>query len=192
MIQARPTVYRGILMRSRLEAAWAEQFDAFAWAWRYEPVAFGGRCGQYLPDFELPGVCLVEVKPQSWFLGDWKTELRRWQAIISENTGSPLLVATVIGDTAGLFYSGAPCCPVDADGRIHLPGLIGYARDGPAPPPVASLRASRFAGIVAPERQAPCRRIDERFLDPATGRSILGARARPAPTSSPPPMESST
>ena len=58
---ARPTLYRGVAMRSRLEAAWAEQFDAFEWPWLYEPQAFAPRLGQHLPDFR------VTVDGQPWY-----------------------------------------------------------------------------------------------------------------------------
>lgn len=67
--KARPTVYRGIPMRSRLEASYAAKLDKTEFEWVYEPRAYGapGR-QQYLPDFELrlPGMTLsayVEVKP---------------------------------------------------------------------------------------------------------------------------------
>jgi hypothetical protein len=78
-IKAVPTVYRGIRMRSRLEARWAAFFDLCNWRWRYEPYLLPG----WLPDFELkmfgsafPTV-LVEVKPICFF-GDpsfWGAEL---------------------------------------------------------------------------------------------------------------------
>jgi hypothetical protein len=72
MIPARPTIYRGIRMRSRLEAAYAQWLDACGFDWEYEPCAFGGRGGQYLPDFvirraEVDGHyrdVWVEVKPR--------------------------------------------------------------------------------------------------------------------------------
>ena len=65
---ARPTTYKGVKMRSRLEAAWAEQFDAVHWTWQYEPHCFATSEGQYLPDFHLSIPLLsdniyVEVKP---------------------------------------------------------------------------------------------------------------------------------
>lgn len=69
----RPTTYSGVKMRSRLEAAWAEQFDAFGWDWEYEPECFAAAAaGQYLPDFRvtIPGSnadpLYVEVKPHYW------------------------------------------------------------------------------------------------------------------------------
>lgn len=69
--KARPTVYKGIQMRSRLEAAFAAWLDKFDMTWRYEPQAFASEDGQYLPDFELldieflgaPERVFVEVKP---------------------------------------------------------------------------------------------------------------------------------
>lgn len=64
---AHPTLYKGVLMRSRLEARWAAYFDERGWAWVYEPFDLRG----YSPDFSVtvdgvPGV-LVEVKPATKF-----------------------------------------------------------------------------------------------------------------------------
>lgn len=71
--QPRPTVYKGVQMRSRLEAGFAQWLDRSGWpGWKYEPQAFGSEAGQYLPDFWLPrfytegrgiGPAYVEVKP---------------------------------------------------------------------------------------------------------------------------------
>lgn len=57
-----PTVYRGIRMRSRLEAKWAYFMDGLGWSWEYEPLDFPG----WIPDFlvrtqGLP--LLIDVKP---------------------------------------------------------------------------------------------------------------------------------
>lgn len=80
--KARPTIYKGIHMRSRLEAGFAGWLDRSNIEWEYEPFAVGDEHGQYLPDFVLrhalffplddtretmanpdtPGVA-VEVKP---------------------------------------------------------------------------------------------------------------------------------
>ena len=49
----RPTVYNGVLMRSRLEAWHAAWFDQHEMVWEYEPVAFADAGGQYLPDFRI-------------------------------------------------------------------------------------------------------------------------------------------
>lgn len=71
--RARPTTYRGITMRSRLEAGFATWLDRSHIAWEYEPLVHAGPAGQYLPDFLLHGVhdtltaqtgaVYVEVKP---------------------------------------------------------------------------------------------------------------------------------
>jgi hypothetical protein len=73
-IQARRTTYRGIEMRSRLEADYAAWMDRKGRRWSYEPQCFAGPEGQYLPDFCSPihqaddpaddlGVVYIEVKP---------------------------------------------------------------------------------------------------------------------------------
>lgn len=58
-----PTTYKGVRMRSRLEAKWAAFFDALKWPWAYEPVDLDF----YIPDFVLrfpAGPIVVEVKPE--------------------------------------------------------------------------------------------------------------------------------
>lgn len=52
-LTARPTIYNGIQMRSRLEATVASNFERWGYDWRYEYRAFASPDGQYLPDFEL-------------------------------------------------------------------------------------------------------------------------------------------
>ncbi len=50
----KPTSYRGILFRSRLEARWAVFFDALDIGWEYEPETFELDDGhQYTPDFRI-------------------------------------------------------------------------------------------------------------------------------------------
>lgn len=67
---AKPTEYKGISFRSRLEARWAAMFDILGWTWEYEPECDGF----YIPDFLLHGPrgqrVYVEVKPMATFLGD--------------------------------------------------------------------------------------------------------------------------
>ena len=67
-IQARPTLYKGIRMRSRLEADYAAYLDREGWQWEYEPECFASPDGQWLPDFRLRwgphgGETFVELKP---------------------------------------------------------------------------------------------------------------------------------
>lgn len=42
-----PTTYKGVRMRSRLEAKWAAMFDQMKWSWEYEPIDLDG----WIPDF---------------------------------------------------------------------------------------------------------------------------------------------
>jgi hypothetical protein len=50
----RPTLYKGILMRSRLEADYARYLDQWLEGpWQYEPRCFADERGQYLPDFQI-------------------------------------------------------------------------------------------------------------------------------------------
>lgn len=73
-IPARPTVYKGIQMRSRLEADYASALDRDDVPWKYEPTCFGGDSGQWLPDFALyegPATIYVELKPA--YLIEWDT-----------------------------------------------------------------------------------------------------------------------
>jgi hypothetical protein len=55
-MKAIPTLYRGILFRSRLEARWAEFFDHLDIEWQYEPEGYELEHARYLPDFWLPYV----------------------------------------------------------------------------------------------------------------------------------------
>lgn len=65
MIEAIPTLYRGVRFRSRLEARWATFFDAMKIKWKYEPKRFRLSTEQwYIPDFFLPDFPMFyEVKP---------------------------------------------------------------------------------------------------------------------------------
>lgn len=67
-IKARPTLYRGVRMRSRLEADFAGTLDAWGVIWEYEPECYASGTIQWLPDFRItPGkkTVLVELKPAS-------------------------------------------------------------------------------------------------------------------------------
>lgn len=117
--QARPTVYRGIRMRSRLEARWAAYWDLEDEAvqealgqrclWRYEPICFAGRGGQYLPDFELQYFDLLgnpkstrqyqEVKP---VLKDPLPVMQQMEVIWESEPRADLDI--VVGDPTDAFY----------------------------------------------------------------------------------------
>ena len=51
VLKSRPTTYKGIRMRSRLEADYAADLDRQGYRWRYEPECFASETGQWLPDF---------------------------------------------------------------------------------------------------------------------------------------------
>jgi hypothetical protein len=66
----RPTLYNGVLFRSRLEAHWACFFDQVNWKWDYEPMDLSGWTPTFRVEFpcghsECPEshVILVEVQP---------------------------------------------------------------------------------------------------------------------------------
>jgi hypothetical protein len=71
-MKARPTTYKGIKMRSRLEAGLAQWLDQWHFDWEYEPECFASPSGQYLPDFLLRDVQIqgeardlyIECKPR--------------------------------------------------------------------------------------------------------------------------------
>jgi hypothetical protein len=65
-LRARPTTYRGVAMRSRLEASVAQYLDEIGFDWDYEPRAYGGTGGQYLPDFVLYGRGLNRDETHVW------------------------------------------------------------------------------------------------------------------------------
>jgi hypothetical protein len=73
-IPARPTLYNGIRMRSRLEADFAGHLDRRGHEWSYEPECFASASGQWLPDFHAtaPGGAgrYIEVKPSSFLRSD--------------------------------------------------------------------------------------------------------------------------
>lgn len=46
-ISAKPTLFKGVQFRSRLEARWAAMFDLLGWEWIYEPYDLDG----WSPDF---------------------------------------------------------------------------------------------------------------------------------------------
>src|SRR6266702_3725204 len=65
-IEARPTTYNGIRMRSRLEADYAAYLDRTGRTWDYEPECFANADGQWLPDFRVKfsnTETFIELKP---------------------------------------------------------------------------------------------------------------------------------
>jgi hypothetical protein len=69
--KGRPTLYKGIRMRSRLEADYAADLDRCGLTWEYEPECFAGDGLQWVPDFHESNLdanghgrdAWVEIKP---------------------------------------------------------------------------------------------------------------------------------
>ena len=109
-IPARPTLYRGITFRSRLEARWAAFFDQCEWTWQYEPeIVIPG----WLPDFSIAahaGPILVEVKPIDRF--DEALGKRLSDAVIHAGLEHHLLILGL-----GPWPLEASICVVSASGE---------------------------------------------------------------------------
>ena len=59
-----PSIYRGVKMRSKSEAKFAEWCDQHELKWAYEPEGFCAGGQSYLPDFYLSEIrTFVEIKP---------------------------------------------------------------------------------------------------------------------------------
>lgn len=97
-IDPKPTTYRGVEMRSRLEADFAYHLDQEGVTWRYEPAIFGRRGEGYLPDFELTSPKgprgWVEVKPTIAEVAEAK---RRMEVILKTREDALLIVACAEG-----------------------------------------------------------------------------------------------
>lgn len=108
-LRARPTMYNGIQMRSRLEARVAALFDAMGLDWKYEPRAYKSARGEYLPDFQVGDHTFVEVKSAE---ADWLVPLAKSFRILREAHDGAVL---------WLILSDGQCAKFDAD-----PALTGY------------------------------------------------------------------
>jgi hypothetical protein len=93
LIDPRPAEYRGVRMRSQLEADFAHHLDRMGVAWRYEPAVYGPPGEGYLPDFELTRdgrACFIEVKPT---LAEVPEAQRRMEVIWDADPDALLIVA---------------------------------------------------------------------------------------------------
>jgi hypothetical protein len=96
---ARPTVYEGIHMRSRMEARVAAYLDGLGWPWEYEPRAYASGGIQYLPDFEVRPwdggpTMYLEVKGAHPTLDELDALLRRMRVIRSADPRAWLAVCS--------------------------------------------------------------------------------------------------
>lgn len=123
----RPTTYKGIQMRSRLEASFAagldkamvrepELFDPPTW--EYEPNCFADERGQYLPDFAVsmrtpdgPRRSYIEVKPRIIDDAHWRSITDRMAVIWSSEPDAVLTLCEVDGERRhwnGVLSSSGP------------------------------------------------------------------------------------
>ena len=97
--KARPTTYKGIEFRSRLEVRYAWYLDDIGERWRYEPRVFGPKGRGYLPDFEILGKAqptFIEVKPTAEEIPD---AARKMEVIWDTHPDALLIVACEQGWT---------------------------------------------------------------------------------------------
>lgn len=106
--RGRTTLYKGIRMRSRLEASYAAWLDGNGWAWTYEPQCFADETGQYLPDFRLDNYnAYHEVKPPT---ADTAEALRRMHIIRASEPGAYLWVVVPTGNYPNQGWAPAGKC----------------------------------------------------------------------------------
>lgn len=100
-MKARPTTYKGIEMRSRLEAGFAAWLDGWNIPWHYEPQAFASEQGQYLPDFSMYLTigsemrhAYLDVKPDNWSPVGYDADalLARMRIVLETEPDAALLV----------------------------------------------------------------------------------------------------
>ena len=78
--KGQPAVYKGIQMRSKLEADYARALDRIGASWEYEPGPFLGTEGGWLPDFLVNGVW-TELKPSDFTATEIAGQIRRISVI---------------------------------------------------------------------------------------------------------------
>lgn len=119
VIKARPTIYKGVQMRSRLEAGFAQWLDYWNMDWEYEPQCFGSERGQYLPDFLVRGVrfantenvafsLYIETKPDGWPFdeGDDTLDLLDRMSVIYDSVGRVTLALVQPGPSITMAWAG--------------------------------------------------------------------------------------
>ena len=96
-MKPRPTTYKGIRMRSRLEASFAASLVDLT-TWEYEPVCFADETGQYLPDFRVwwgsEDYSYVEIKPT---MAQVKPAAERMEIIFASEPDASLNVTIPTG-----------------------------------------------------------------------------------------------
>lgn len=173
-LKARPTTYKGVEMRSRLEAGFAAWLDGHKVEWEYEPRAFASGAGQYLPDFRVQGVldvrsrserpAYVEVKPRQPDPGSL-TDAIRCQA------DDPMSQMAAIARKMAVIWESEP----DALLLLAWPDLVDD-RCGGVP---AIMSAARTSGPLK-DRGVEALFIPDILLSQRAGGLAIGTPIRPA------------
>jgi hypothetical protein len=168
MHAARPTLYAGVRMRSRLEASFAAHLDSLGFSWEYEPECFASTAGQWLPDFKCisvdvgPGptqACYFEVKPMSAGM-EVLNEVHVRSATVTRASDPDALVLIAIGDGWPVTW------------RTFVAGPGRYSDE-------VELLSPNFIEVKRPRTHTPTP-LRPAPIDPVTGRAVLGGRARRA------------
>lgn len=106
-IAIKPTEYKGIKFRSRLEARVAVFFDTCGIKWEYEPEAIDADGSEYNPDFYLPETNdWVEVKGTR---PGWEKEIKKACSHVSLN--GPITRLVIISEIPNPWGDGLPHFP---------------------------------------------------------------------------------
>lgn len=140
-LAARPTIYKGVKMRSRLEASFAQYLDSVGLAWDYEPECFADETGQYLPDFLIGSgdlTCYIEVKHSN---ADHTEAMKVMHRILSSRPTAALGVVSTNGVWPDLRFQyvrecdeGKPCGMCARVVPIQPRSLADHVKDAPFAP----------------------------------------------------------
>jgi hypothetical protein len=137
-IKAIPTVYRGIVFRSRNEARWAVFLDELDIDWIYEPEGWelrepheDGRPIRYIPDFYLPNdQMFFEVKRAFETVTEDET-IRAWQkcSLLAEASRVPVILAGGPPAYSAHWVTRGPCRLKEQRGGCSICDLTAEACD---------------------------------------------------------------
>lgn len=132
-LKARRTLYRGVAMRSRLEAHWAQRLDALGATWSYEPQCFADESGQYLPDFKvvLPTGTALYIECKGTWPDEQIPELQRRMEIVWSSEPALLMLAVGASVWFGTIDNG---WVYQGEGEDEWHGGDGSSRGSSAPP----------------------------------------------------------
>lgn len=122
-IKSKPTVYKNVKFRSRLEARWAAFFDLIGWRWQYEAYDFNG----WTPDFAVYGsagsILFIEVKPivTIEYAREYSTKLKHVKPTVNAIMISPEFDEC---KSYGSLFAGYQISHKSSDNESH------YYRDG--------------------------------------------------------------